>query len=80
MTDPAVGAAFEAGQVPAGITAAYLDQTRDQPAIVAIIFVTAFTSIIVIMRCLARFFILKRFGLDDGLALLSWVKTNECQL
>lgn len=60
--------------VPAGITQAFLEQNRDQPAVVAILFIGVFVTLIVALRCHARVFIVKSFGLDDWLALLSMVR------
>ncbi|KAJ6438762.1 proteinrelated to integral membrane protein pth11 [Purpureocillium lavendulum] len=66
-----VDEAIAAGRVPAGITAAYLKESKDQPAIAGIIFVTALTFVVVVARLLSRAFIVRRFGFDDGLALVS---------
>ncbi|OAQ92537.1 proteinrelated to integral membrane protein pth11 [Purpureocillium lilacinum] len=66
-----VDEAIAAGRVPAGITAAYLKESKDQPAIAGIIFVTVLTFIVVVGRLLSRAFIVRRFGFDDGLALVS---------
>ncbi|KAF4449596.1 hypothetical protein F53441_7163 [Fusarium austroafricanum] len=73
MTDPKVAQAIADGKVPKGITAAYLNETKDPPAIVGIILVTALTSIIVLGRCASRSLLIRRFGLDDSLALVSWI-------
>lgn len=73
MTDPKVTKAFEDGRVPKGITADYLNQSRDASAIAGIVFVTALTSIIVLGRLASRAFLMRRFGFDDGLTLISWV-------
>lgn len=69
-----VDEAIAAGRVPAGITAAYLKESKDQPAIAGIIFVTVLTFIVVVGRLLSRAFIVRRFGFDDGLALVSLVR------
>ncbi|KAK5072263.1 hypothetical protein LTR70_009891 [Exophiala xenobiotica] len=73
MSDPKVDAAIQDGRMPDGVTAEYLNESRDQPALTGIIFVTALTSIMLIARCLSRIFLLRRFGWDDGLAFLSWL-------
>ncbi|KAI6773855.1 hypothetical protein HG531_000704 [Fusarium graminearum] len=73
MTDPKVTKAFEDGRVPKGITADYLNQSRDASAIAGIVFVTALTSIIVLGRLASRAFLMRRFGFDDGLTLISWM-------
>ncbi|KAF5712594.1 integral membrane protein pth11 [Fusarium globosum] len=73
MTDPKVAQAIADGRVPKGVTAAYLNQSKDAPAIVGIILVTCITSIIVLGRLASRAFLIRRFGLDDSLTLVSWV-------
>ncbi|KAG5743302.1 hypothetical protein H9Q72_011775 [Fusarium xylarioides] len=52
---------------------AYLNESKDAPAIVGIILVTCITSIIVLGRLASRAFLIRRFGLDDSLTLVSWV-------
>ncbi|PHH91759.1 hypothetical protein CDD83_10403 [Cordyceps sp. RAO-2017] len=69
-----VNDAIDAGRVPEDITADFLLQSRDRPAIVGIIVVTSLTFFVVICRMLSRTLILKRFGLDDSLALASLVR------
>lgn len=73
MVEAAIARAMASGAVPAQITADYLMESRDRPAIVALIFLTVLTVIVVGTRCVSRLFILKIFGLDDYLALLSLV-------
>lgn len=73
MSDPKVEQAFKDGKIPDGITKDYLNQTKDAPAIAGIIFVTVFTSIIVLGRLCSRAFLIRRFGVDDILTLISWV-------
>ncbi|KAI7764413.1 hypothetical protein LZL87_003618 [Fusarium oxysporum] len=73
MTDPKVAQAIADGRVPKGVTAAYLNQSKDAPAIVGIILVTCLTSIIVLGRLASRAFLIRRFGLDDSLTLVSWL-------
>jgi len=68
-----IEAAFARGGVPDHITAEYLMENRDPPAIAALIFLTVLTGVIVGARCLSRVLIVKSFGLDDTLALLSLV-------
>jgi hypothetical protein len=71
--EPGIEAAFANGTVPDNITPEYLAETRDPPAIAALIFLIIFAGIIVSARCLSRLLIVKSFGLDDSLALLSLV-------
>lgn len=80
MSDPKVAQAIADGRVPKDITAAYLNETKDGPAIAGIIFVTVLTSIIVLGRLASRAFLIRRFGIDDGLTLLSWVSSWHAPL
>ena len=59
--------------VPPGVTLQFMEQNRDQPAIIAILFVGSLATIFVALRCYARLVIVKGFGLDDWLALLTLV-------
>jgi hypothetical protein len=59
--------------VPKGITAAFLLENRDRPAIVATLFTAALATLVVALRCYARIVIVRKFGLDDRLALLTLV-------
>ncbi|KAF4984791.1 hypothetical protein FZEAL_82 [Fusarium zealandicum] len=72
MSDPKVLQAIADGRVPNEVTAEYLGESKDAPAIVGIIFVTVLTSIIVLGRLSSRAFLMRRFGFDDALTLLSW--------
>ncbi|KAJ9614132.1 hypothetical protein H2200_002268 [Cladophialophora chaetospira] len=65
-----VDAAIAAGRVPDGITAEYLKQSRDGPAIGAIVFLCILTALVVLSRCASRLFLVKSFGVDDALALV----------
>ncbi|PWY74285.1 hypothetical protein BO70DRAFT_319401, partial [Aspergillus heteromorphus CBS 117.55] len=67
----AIETAAAEGRIPAGITLEYLAQSRDQPAKIAIFCVSALATVIVIARCYARLFIVKKFGWDDALAVLT---------
>lgn len=75
MIDPKVAQAIAAGKVPAGVSAEFLSESKDRPAIIAIILVTVITSVIVLLRLISRLLVVKRFGIDDGLALCSWVRS-----
>lgn len=72
MVDANVAAAIAEGRVPQGITAAYLEQSRDEGAITAIIVLTVLATIVLLLRWTSRVFLMNSFGLDDGLALLSY--------
>ncbi|RAL13924.1 uncharacterized protein BO97DRAFT_332864, partial [Aspergillus homomorphus CBS 101889] len=67
----AIEAADAAGRIPAGVSLEYLAQSRDRPAKIAILFGCALTAVIVAARCYARIFFLKRFGMDDALAVFT---------
>lgn len=73
MIDPDIVAAIDAGRVPENISAEYLNESTDRPTIVAIIFVTVFTSTIVVLRSFSRLFLVRRFGFDDALAVFGLV-------
>ncbi|KAF1356143.1 hypothetical protein BDV97DRAFT_364935 [Delphinella strobiligena] len=72
MVDADVAKAIADGRIPDGVTAEYLDQTRDPPAIAAIIAITVVTTIFLCARFFSRIFLVKSFGYDDGLALFSY--------
>ncbi len=59
--------------IPSGITAEFLKQSRDEPVVIAILFVGSFVTLIMALRCLARVVIVRKFGLDDWLALVTLV-------
>lgn len=73
MSDPKVAEAIASGRVPEGITEAFLNESKDQPAIIAIVIVTVLVSGVVLCRLASRVFVVKRVGVDDGLALGSLV-------
>lgn len=52
----------------------FLLESRDAPTIAGILFVTILTSVIVLGRILARTFIVRRYGYDDALAVVSLVR------
>ncbi|KAF4595708.1 proteinrelated to integral membrane protein pth11 [Ophiocordyceps camponoti-floridani] len=66
-----INEAVAAGNVPPDISADFLAESRDGPAMVAIMLITTLTAGLVICRLLARTLMLQRFGVDDGLALAS---------
>lgn len=73
MVEPAIATAIAAGHVPSSITADYLMQNRNHPAIVAIIVIGLLTFVVVVLRCGSRLFFVRKFGIDDGLAAASLV-------
>ncbi|RFN43514.1 hypothetical protein FIE12Z_12265 [Fusarium flagelliforme] len=77
MSDPKVSQAIADGRVPKGITADYLNETRDASAIAGILFVTVLTSIIVLGRLASRAFLIHRFGIDDALTFVSWLGSGR---
>lgn len=52
----------------------FLLESKDAPTIAGILFVTILTSVIVLGRILARTFIVRRYGYDDALAVVSLVR------
>lgn len=74
--DHKVTEAIADGRVPKDITAAFLNETKDASAIAGIIFVTVLTSIIVLGRLGSRAFLIRRFGVDDTLTLMSWISRH----
>ena len=75
-TDPRIARAILEGRIPEEISIAYLEESRDDSAIGAIIFVTVLTGVIVILRIASRAFVLNRTGPDDWLAVLGLVSTS----
>lgn len=73
MVEALITTAIAAGRVPTDIAVDYLEQNRNAPAIGALIFLAIITSIFVAARLFSRAFIVKKFGLDDYLALLCLV-------
>lgn len=73
MKDPKVTKAAAEGRLPEGITEAFLNESKDKPATIAIIVVTILASCVVICRLVSRAFVVKRIGVDDGLAMGSLV-------
>jgi hypothetical protein len=63
-----------AGRIPSGVSLEYLAESRDRPALVAILFLVCFTGVIMIVRLYARIWLVKRLGLDDILAILTMVR------
>jgi len=75
MVDADVARAFADGRVPSNITyltPEYFDETRDEPARIAIIVITVLVTVFLALRIFSRAFLVKSFGLDDGLALSSF--------
>ncbi|PFH59272.1 hypothetical protein XA68_12612 [Ophiocordyceps unilateralis] len=73
MADPRIEEAIASGQVPSNITAAYLGRNRDSEGIGGIVLVTLLVIAVVVSRLLSRALVVKRLGLDDGLALTSLI-------
>lgn len=66
MADPSVN-------MPSDLTLAFLQESRDRGAIIAILVITSFVMIVVALRTYARYASVRGFGLDDWLALLALV-------
>ena len=65
--------AYEDGRIPEGISLEYLAESRDYGPVVAILFVGVLTFLIFSFRIYGRIFLVRKFGLDDWLALLAMV-------
>ena len=59
--------------IPDGITPGYLAENRDHAPLAAIFFLFAIATILLILRSAARLLLVKQFGLDDWLAVLTVV-------
>ena len=59
--------------MPSDLTLAFLQESKDRGAIIAILVITSFVIIVVALRSYARYASVRGFGLDDWLALLALV-------
>ncbi|KAF7554956.1 hypothetical protein G7046_g6678 [Stylonectria norvegica] len=66
-----IEAAVASGKLPDGITVEYLMESRDTGAKIAIMVCAAIATVVVLLRCYARAFIIRSFALDDWLTLLA---------
>jgi hypothetical protein len=66
MADPS-------NDMPADLTLAFLQESKDRGAVIAILIITSFVLIVVTLRSYARCSSVRGFGLDDWLALLALV-------
>lgn len=66
MADPSI-------DMPSDLTLAFLQESKDRGAIIAILVITSFVMIVVALRTYARYASIRGFGLDDWLALLALV-------
>ena len=65
------------GKVPAAITPEYLAENRDRAPIIAIIIIGVFAILLAFLRSYARISVIKEFGIDDALALLTIVRSMK---
>jgi hypothetical protein len=68
--------------IPHDITLAFLQESKDRGAIIAILFITSFVLLVVAVRSFARCTSARGFGLDDWLAvtaLVSGVQDDGCE-
>jgi hypothetical protein len=82
MASPINSEAIEAAlakpdYIPPGVTAEFLEQSRDGPVVTGILFIGALVTVVMALRCFARVWIVKKFGLDDWLALITMVRRDE---
>lgn len=66
--------AYEVGNVPPGITPEFLMESRDGPTKAAIYFLFFLTMAFMLGRCYSRIFVVRKFGLDDWLACVTFVR------
>jgi hypothetical protein len=66
-------AAANQSSIPPGITPAYLAENRDKAPIAAIYFIFGLAVTLLLLRSFARIVLVKHFGLDDWLAVLTLV-------
>ncbi|KAL5614887.1 hypothetical protein BROUX41_004966 [Berkeleyomyces rouxiae] len=69
MSSKAISEAIAAGRVPENVEERLYPSTDNQ-TIAAIVFVGSLSTLVVAVRLFSRLFIVKHFGIDDGLALL----------
>ncbi|KAL1582807.1 hypothetical protein WHR41_08317 [Cladosporium halotolerans] len=60
--------AAQPNDIPPDVTFALLQESRDRPAVIAILFIASFVSVVMALRCYARLSLSGKFGLDDWLA------------
>jgi hypothetical protein len=65
-------------EIPAGVTVAFLQESKDRGAIIAILFITSFVLVVVAVRSYARCVSARGFGLDDWLAVTALVSGVQC--
>lgn len=65
--------AWSVGNIPSDITLATLLDSRDGPSKTGIYIVFALAFVFLLFRCYSRLFIVRKFGLDDWLACLTFV-------
>ncbi|TWU74927.1 hypothetical protein ED733_004797 [Metarhizium rileyi] len=66
-----VDRAIADGRVPSHVTRGFLLESKDRPAIVGILVVTGLTFLVVFGRVYSRAFVVRRFGFDDWIAVVS---------
>lgn len=74
-----VDQAIADGRVPPDVTRAILLESKDRAAVVGISIVTILTFLVVCGRVVSRTFIVRRFGYDDGLAVVSLVCSQHAR-
>lgn len=65
--------AYSIGHIPPDVTLATLLDSRDYPTKVGIYFVFVLAFVFLMFRCYSRIFVVRKFGLDDWLACLTFV-------
>ena len=65
-------------KITTNVTMAFLQESRDRGAIIAILFITSFVLVVVAVRSYARCVSARGFGLDDWLAVTALVSDVQC--
>jgi hypothetical protein len=66
-------AAQAAGNIPDGVSLEYLAQSGDGGSKIAVLVLGCLALVVVMSRCYARIWLIKKMGLDDVLAILTMV-------
>ena len=69
-------AAANQSGIPPGITPDYLAESRDKAPLAAIYTIFAIAMVLLILRSFARIVLVKHFGIDDWLAVLTVVRPS----
>jgi hypothetical protein len=71
---PDIAHAIDVGSVPPGVPVSLLLESRDNPTKIGIYFMFSLTFVFLLLRCYSRAFVVRKFGLDDWLACVTFVR------